>query len=104
MKFVVFTILALIIAINANPVYRSCKCKAVSNTIHFTFHSWDISSCTFCSCKDAAMANCEQACKSAVESYANTGCGKTIKGSKVKYAWDAGSCSSGTSSTEYTCA
>jgi hypothetical protein len=50
------------------------------------------------------MVNCEQACKSMVESYALTGCGKTIKGSKVKYSWDAGSCSSGISNVEYTCA
>jgi len=85
-------------------VWYRCKCKAVSNTVHFTFHSWDVSSCKLCSCNDASMVNCEQACKSMVESYALTGCGKTIKGSKVKYSWDAGSCSSGISNVEYTCA
>ena len=50
------------------------------------------------------MTNCEQACKTMVESYAKTGCGKVIKGSKVKYSWDASTCSSGVSSVEYTCA
>ncbi len=81
-----------------------CECKAVSNTVHFPFHSWDISSCKLCSCKDAAMTNCEQACKTMVENYALTGCGKTIKGSKVKYSWEASSCSSGIGSGEYICA
>jgi hypothetical protein len=50
------------------------------------------------------MTNCEQACKTMVENYARTGCGKTIKGSKVKYSWEASSCSSGIGSGEYICA
>jgi hypothetical protein len=50
------------------------------------------------------MVNCEQACKSMVESYTQTGCGKVVKGSKVKYSWEASSCSSGISNGEYTCA
>ncbi|CAF1567296.1 unnamed protein product [Rotaria magnacalcarata] len=104
MKLFLLIILTFLIAANANPISRKCKCKAVSNTIHFSFHSWDISSCKFCSCNDAAMTNCEQACKTMVESYANTGCGKVIKGSKVKYSWEASTCSSGVSSVEYTCA
>ncbi|CAF0737954.1 unnamed protein product [Adineta ricciae] len=104
MKFFLLLVLALIVMINGNPLNRECKCKAVSNTISFPFHSWDISSCKLCSCKDAAMVNCEQACKSMVESYARTGCGKVIKGSKVKYSWEASSCSKGVSKVEYTCA
>ncbi|CAF3590692.1 unnamed protein product [Rotaria sp. Silwood1] len=75
-------------------IASNCKCRAVSNTVHFPFHKWDVSSCKFCSCQDASMVNCEQACKALVESYALTGCGKVLKGSKVKYAWDASSCSS----------
>ena len=50
------------------------------------------------------MTHCEQACQVLVQSYAQTGCGKIIKGSKVKYSWEASSCSSGLSNTEYTCA
>ena len=50
------------------------------------------------------MVNCEEACRSAVEMYAKTGCGKTLSGSKVKYSWDAGSCTSGISTAEYICA
>jgi len=50
------------------------------------------------------MVNCEQACKTMVESYARGGCGKVVKGSKVKYSWEASSCSSGISNLEYTCA
>ena len=50
------------------------------------------------------MISCEQACKTMVEAYAKGGCGKVIKGSKVKYSWEASSCSSGISSIEYTCA
>ncbi|UJR12312.1 hypothetical protein I4U23_016489 [Adineta vaga] len=104
MKFFLFILFALLLTINGNPFNRKCKCKAVSNTVHFPFHSWDISSCKLCSCNDAAMTNCEQACKTMVETYAKTGCGKVIKGSKVKYSWEASSCSNGISSIEYTCA
>jgi hypothetical protein len=50
------------------------------------------------------MTSCEQSCKSMVESYARGGCGNVIKGSKVKYSWEASSCSSGVSNIEYTCA
>ncbi|CAF1053498.1 unnamed protein product [Adineta steineri] len=96
--------IALIAGTNANIFSRSCKCKAVSNTVHFPFHSWDISSCKLCSCNDAAMVNCEQACASAVQSYATTGCGKVTKGSKVKYSWDASSCSGGIGQSELECA
>ncbi|CAF0768570.1 unnamed protein product [Adineta steineri] len=103
MKFFVLVILTLAITANGNPFSRKCKCKAVSNTINYSFHSWDISSCKFCSCKNAAMVNCEQVCGTMVENYARTGCGKVIKGSKVKYSWKASSCSSGTSNIEYTC-
>jgi len=39
-----------------------------------------------------------------VENYARTGCGTVVKGSKVKYSWEASSCSSGISDLEYTCA
>ncbi|UJR14184.1 hypothetical protein I4U23_001179 [Adineta vaga] len=104
MKLCLLLLLIFIITINGNPFNRECKCKAVSNTVHFPFHSWELSSCKLCSCKDAAMVNCEEACRSMVESYARTGCGKVIKGSKVKYSWDASSCSSGVSKLEYTCA
>ncbi|CAF1433814.1 unnamed protein product [Adineta steineri] len=104
MKLVLFIIFGAIIMVNGNPLNRECKCKAVSNTVHFPFHSWDISSCKLCSCNDAAMVNCEKACKAMIESYSLTGCGKVIKGSKVKYSWDAGSCSEGISTVEYTCA
>ncbi len=84
-------------------VYR-CVCKAVSDTVHYPFHSWDISSCKFCSCNDAAMINCESACKIMVENYANTGCGKVIKGSKVKHSYEASNCGSGYGANVYTCA
>ena len=50
------------------------------------------------------MVNCEQACKTMVQTYALTGCGKVIKGSKVRYSWEASSCSGGISKEEYTCA
>jgi len=50
------------------------------------------------------MTNCEKACATMVENYALTGCGKVVKGSKVKYSWEASSCSKGISSLEYTCA
>jgi hypothetical protein len=50
------------------------------------------------------MQSCEQSCKTMVESYARGGCGKTIKGSKVKYSWEGSSCTSGVSQIEYTCA
>ena len=50
------------------------------------------------------MTGCEEACRSQVESYAKTGCGNVISGSKVKYAWDGSSCTSGVSTVEYTCA
>lgn len=82
----------------------SCECKAVSNTLHIPFHSSGISSCKLCLCNDPAMVNCEQACKSLVQSYAQTGCGKIPKGSKVKYSWKASSCSGGISNVEYVCA
>ncbi|CAF2632287.1 unnamed protein product [Rotaria sp. Silwood2] len=104
MKLFLLIVLVFIITVNGNPLNRECKCKAVSNTVHFPFHSWDISSCKLCSCKDAAMVKCEEACKAMVQSYALTGCGKVIKGSKVKYSWDASSCSDGVSKVEYTCA
>ncbi|CAF1058357.1 unnamed protein product [Adineta ricciae] len=105
MKLFVFVLFALLIhTINGNVFSRKCECKAVSNTVHVPFHSWKISSCKFCSCRNAAMINCEQACKTMVETYARTGCGKTVKGSKVKYSWKASSCSSGVSTVEYTCA
>ncbi|UJR08384.1 hypothetical protein I4U23_012655 [Adineta vaga] len=104
MKFILFVLFALILTVIGNPISRKCQCKAVSNTYHVPYHSWTISSCKFCSCKNAAMINCEQACKTMVESYARTGCGKGIQGSKVKYSWKASSCSSGVSNVEYTCA
>ncbi len=50
------------------------------------------------------MVKCEEACKSMVENYSKTGCGNVIKGSKVKYSWEASSCSSGVSTAEYICA
>ncbi|CAF1060294.1 unnamed protein product [Rotaria sp. Silwood1] len=104
MKLFLLALLTFLITVNGNIFNRHCKCRAVSNTVHFPFHKWDVSSCKFCSCQDASMVNCEQACKALVESYALTGCGKVLKGSKVKYAWDASSCSSGISNDELTCA
>ena len=50
------------------------------------------------------MTNCEQACRSAVENYAKGGCGKVTKGSKVKYSWEASTCSSGIGQATFTCA
>ena len=84
-------------------VYR-CKCKAVSDTVHFPFHKWEISSCKLCSCSDAAMTNCEAACKAMVQTYAMTGCGKLTKGSKIKYSYEASSCNGGYGAEIYTCA
>ncbi|CAF2576551.1 unnamed protein product [Rotaria sp. Silwood2] len=104
MKLFLLAVLTLLIVVNGNPFNRHCKCKAVSNTIYFPFHKWDVSSCKLCSCNDVSMTNCEKACKSLVETYALTGCGKVIKGSKVKYSWEASSCSNGISNDEYTCA
>ncbi len=50
------------------------------------------------------MINCESACKIMVENYANTGCGKVIKGSKVKHSYEASNCGSGYGANVYTCA
>ncbi|CAF1132342.1 unnamed protein product [Adineta steineri] len=83
---------------------RTCNCKAVSDTVHFPFHTWRISSCTFCSCNHAAMANCEQACQDMVRNYAKTGCGKTISGSKTVYKSDASGCRESVGKEVYTCA
>ena len=66
--------------------------RLVFRFIHGIFHRVN-----FVHCNDAAMINCEQACKALVQSYAQTGCGKIVKGSKVKYSWEASSCSSGLS-------
>ncbi|CAF0747686.1 unnamed protein product [Rotaria sp. Silwood1] len=104
MKLVILIVLALIVMINANPVSRTCECKAVSHNIHFPFHSWDLTSCKFCSCSDVAMTSCEQSCKTMVENYAKTGCGAVTKGTKVKYSFKASSCSKGISQEEHTCA
>jgi len=73
-------------------ISRSCDCKAVSDTVHLPFHKWSISSCKLCSCKNPAMVNCEKACADQVKNYALTGCGKTLKGSKTVYKFDAGGC------------
>ncbi|CAF1315504.1 unnamed protein product [Rotaria sordida] len=105
MKLFLLAIFTLLITVNGNIFDRHCKCKAVaSKVIHISYHSWDISSCKLCSCSNAAMVNCEQACKALVESYALTGCGKLTKNTKVKYAWEANKCSSGLSKNELTCA
>jgi len=50
------------------------------------------------------MAKCEAACQSAVQNYANTGCGVVTKGSKVVYSFEASNCGSGYGSNVYTCA
>ena len=50
------------------------------------------------------MTNCEQACRTTVQNYAKSGCGSVVKGSKVKHAWDAGSCTSGIGTEEFICA
>lgn len=54
---------------------QRCHCKAVSDTVHFPFHTWSISSCAFCSCNNPAMVNCEQSCEDMVRNYAKTGIG-----------------------------
>ena len=81
-----------------------CECKAVSDTIHAPFHTWKVSSCLACDCNDAAVVNCEESCKAVVADYARTGCGKLLKGSKVKYMYDASDCKSGYGSEVFTCA
>jgi hypothetical protein len=50
------------------------------------------------------MTNCQSACRTMVESYANTGCGKVTKGSKVKFSYEASSCNSGIGSEVFQCA
>ncbi|CAF4648553.1 unnamed protein product [Rotaria sp. Silwood2] len=85
-------------------IRRTCHCKSVSDTVHFPFHKWKISSCAFCTCNNPAMSNCEQACQDMVRNYANTGCGKTIRGSKTVYKYDAGGCGKGVGKEVYTCA
>jgi hypothetical protein len=90
--------------VNMKNVSYRCECKAVSDTIHFSFHKWDLLSCKLCGCSDASMTTCEEACRSAVENYAKGGCGKVVKGSIVKYSWEASSCSSGIGDGQYTCA
>ena len=57
-----------------------------------------------CQCTNAAMTNCEAACRSMVENYVATGCGKVTKGSKIKYSFKASSCASGIGTEVYTCA
>ncbi len=80
-----------------------CECKAVSDTLHVHLESWDISSCKFCGCDNSAMTHCQASCKTMVEIYANSGCGIYPTGTIVKYRWYASSCSSGTSTDQYTC-
>ncbi|CAF2710548.1 unnamed protein product [Rotaria sp. Silwood2] len=104
MKLFLPVVLTLFISVNCNFINRECKCKVVSNQIHFPFQSWEISSCKLCGCEDVAMKNCEQACKLLMQAYTITGCGKVVKDSKVKYTWDAGSCSSGMSNEDFSCA
>ncbi|CAM4784901.1 unnamed protein product [Rotaria magnacalcarata] len=83
---------------------RTCECKAVSDTVHFPFHTWKISSCAFCTCNNPAMINCEKACQDMVQNYANTGCGKIIKGSKTLHKYNAGGCGKGVGKQVFTCA
>lgn len=82
--------------------YR-CKCKAVSDDFGFNYHKWDISTCHLCSCSDAAMTNCETACKALVDSYAKTGCGKLVKGTNIRYKFEAEGCRKGQSTEKYVC-
>lgn len=82
--------------------YR-CECKIVSSQLHFPYHSMKISSCKLCGCDDVAMKNCEKACQLISQAYTLTGCGKIVKESKVKYAWEASSCSSGLSNEDFSC-
>ncbi|CAF1309410.1 unnamed protein product [Rotaria sordida] len=89
--------------VQSNFISRECKCKIVSNKLHFPYHSWEISSCKLCGCDDVSMKNCEQACKLMMQAYTITGCGKVVRDSKVKYTWDASSCSSGMNKEEFSC-
>lgn len=57
-----------------------------------------------CSCKDPAIENCKAFCQSTVESYAKSGCGLVVKGSKVMYLYEASTCDSGYGSEVYNCA
>ncbi|CAF1080483.1 unnamed protein product [Didymodactylos carnosus] len=101
---VALVLIACFTVVSCNFISRKCKCTAVSNTVHYPFHDWEQSSCKFCSCSDPAVVNCQAACKRIVQDYAESGCGKVVKGSIVKHKWDAGNCGGGISSEEYTCA
>ncbi|CAF2632011.1 unnamed protein product [Rotaria sp. Silwood2] len=104
MKLFLLVVLTFFISVNCNFINRECKCKVISSQVHFPYQSWEISSCKLCGCEDVATKNCEQACKLLMQAYTITGCGTVIKDSKVKYTWDAGSCSSGMSNEEFSCA
>ncbi|UJR29625.1 hypothetical protein I4U23_017173 [Adineta vaga] len=108
MKYIVLITILFAIFIQTQGflggIRRKCECKAVSDTVHFPFHTWKISSCMFCSCNDPAMANCENACRDMVKNYAATGCGKTISGSKTVYKSDAGGCGKAVGKEVYRCA
>ncbi|CAF1398650.1 unnamed protein product, partial [Didymodactylos carnosus] len=101
---VALVLIGCFMVVNCNFINRKCICKAVSNTVHYVFREWDQSSCTFCSCNDPAMTNCEGVCKRMVQDYATSGCGKVVKGSIVKHKWEASNCGEGISKEDYKCA